>query len=268
MKYRIDHDLHIHSQLSSCSGDPEESPARILRYAEDNGFTTVCLTDHYWDETVPGASDWYAPQNTAHIEQALPLPQSDKVRFLFGCETDMDRFGTIGISEKMLQKLDFIIIPTTHLHMMGFTIDPKDDSPERRAALYAERLDRLLSMSLPFHKIGVAHLTCPLVFRREVYDKLSVLEVLDMIDDSTYRELYSRMAKLGAGFELNFNFSAYQGADVDRALRPYRIAKACGCKFYFGSDAHRPKNLDAAPANFRAIADALDLQEEDKCLLQ
>ena len=267
MKYRVDHDYHIHSQLSTCSSDPEQTTARILRYAVENGYKKICLTDHYWDERIPGASDWYAPQNTAHIEQALPLPQAEGVQFLFGAETDMDRYCTVGVSDKMLEKLDFIIIPTTHLHMMGFTIDPKDDAPERRAELYVKRLDRLLSMDLPFEKIGVAHLTCALVFRREVFDKLSVLEVLDMIDDTTYRELYSRMAKLGVGFELNFPLNAYEGADRDRILRPYRIAKACGCKFYFGSDAHYPSQLEKAPQLFRDTVDALDLQEEDKFLL-
>lgn len=61
MRYSIDHDLHIHSQLSSCSSDSEQTPARILRYAQENGLKEICLTDHFWDETVEGASGWYAP---------------------------------------------------------------------------------------------------------------------------------------------------------------------------------------------------------------
>ena len=39
MKFQIDHDLHIHSRLSRCSRDREQTPARILRYAEENGYT-------------------------------------------------------------------------------------------------------------------------------------------------------------------------------------------------------------------------------------
>lgn len=50
MKFKVDHDLHIHSHLSSCSRDPEQTPERILQYAKENGFKTVCLTDHYWDK--------------------------------------------------------------------------------------------------------------------------------------------------------------------------------------------------------------------------
>ena len=28
------------------------------RDAEENGLRTICLTDHFWDETVDGASNW------------------------------------------------------------------------------------------------------------------------------------------------------------------------------------------------------------------
>ena len=267
MQYKIDHDYHIHSQLSLCSNDPEQNPARILRYAEENGYRQIVLTDHYWDENVPGASEWYSKQDTPHIEQALPLPQGEHVKFLFGAETDMDKYCTVGVSDKMLDKLDFIIIPTTHLHMTGFTIDPKDDALDRRAALYVERLDRLLDMDLPFHKIGVAHLTCSLAARRYIGDDMTVLDMLDLIEDDTFRELFARMAKCGAGFELNFPLDLYEGTARERVLRPYRIAKDCGCKFYFGSDAHHPAGLDAAPQLFRDTVEALGLEEEDKFLL-
>lgn len=33
MRYSFDHDLHIHSQISSCSNHPEQTTERILQYA-------------------------------------------------------------------------------------------------------------------------------------------------------------------------------------------------------------------------------------------
>ena len=89
MKFKANHDYHIHSELSACSKDPAQSTAHILQYAMENGYGQICLTDHFWDETVPGASDWYKPQNFAHISESLPLPQNDKVKFFFGCEAEM-----------------------------------------------------------------------------------------------------------------------------------------------------------------------------------
>ena len=45
MTYQIDHDLHIHSRISSCSGDPGQTSERILRYAEENGYNIVCAEE-------------------------------------------------------------------------------------------------------------------------------------------------------------------------------------------------------------------------------
>ena len=53
MRYLVDHDYHIHSELSLCSNDPEETPAHILEIAKEKGIKKLCLTDHYWDENVP-----------------------------------------------------------------------------------------------------------------------------------------------------------------------------------------------------------------------
>lgn len=58
MKYIYDHDLHIHSYLSSCSRDRKQNPNTILQYAKDYNLNTVCLTDHFWDSKISGASLW------------------------------------------------------------------------------------------------------------------------------------------------------------------------------------------------------------------
>lgn len=264
MRYRVDHDFHIHSRLSSCSRDPEQHPANLLRWAQENGYDKICLTDHFWDETVPGASTWYAPQDYAHICQSLPLPQSEKTRFYFGCETDMDKFFTVGISPERLADMDFVVIPTTHLHMMGFTLDEKDDALSCRARLYVERFHRLLDMDLPFEKVGIAHLTCWLMAKSSVPGQWRHLDVLDMISDAEFEGLFTRAAEKGLGIELNFTPSCFNEKDLVRELRPYRLAKKCGCKFYFGSDAHHPAEMQGGKARFEQIVDLLDLQEEDK----
>ena len=100
MKYIYDHDLHIHSQISVCSNHPGQTAECILNYALENGLKKICVTDHFWDDAVPGASDWYKKQNYQWIERILPLPKSDKVEFLFGAETEMDKHLTIGMGKE------------------------------------------------------------------------------------------------------------------------------------------------------------------------
>ena len=257
MRYIADNDLHIHSQLSLCSGDPEQNPQAILEYGVQNGFKTICLTDHMWDARVPGASGWYQQQPYEHIAKALPLPQADGIRFLFGCETDLDRHLTVGVSPELMEQLDFIIIPTTHLHMGGFTLDGSEDAAQR-AKLWAERFDAVLDMDLPFRKIGIAHLTCPLIYRDHY------VEVLKLIPVSEYHRLFAKAAKKGVGIELNFSSLNLTGEEKEQNLLPYLIAKEEGCKFYFGSDAHHPAGLRTAKQNFENIIDLLGLEEEDK----
>ncbi len=259
MRYVVDHDLHIHSYLSLCSGDSRQNNEAILRYGEENGFRTLCLTDHMWDSSVPGAEgmSFYEVQNYEYISKALPLPKSDSARFLFGCETDLNRNLTVGISKELIDKLDFVIIPTTHLHMHGFTCEGSEGVSER-AELWCRRFDAVLDMELPFHKIGIAHLTDGLLYSGHH------IEVLNSISADEYYRLFAKASKVGVGIELNFNSFGFEGADLQTILLPYRIAKEEGCKFYFGSDAHRPEALVSAKKNFENIVDLLGLTEYDK----
>lgn len=264
MKFTFDHDLHIHSQISLCSNDPEQTTQRILQYAVDNSLKTICLTDHFWDETTDGASDWYSRQNYAHISAALPLPQADGVSFLFGCETELNSLLKLGVTKERFDLFDFIVIPTTHFHMRGYTLTEEEtSSPENRAKAWVKRLDAVLSMDLPFHKVGIAHLTCSLIApKREEY-----LRVLDLISADEMKRLFTKAAKLGVGIELNAFDMGFAESEAQTVLRPYRIAKECGCKFYCGSDAHHPKEFAQTTANFARAVDMLGLQEEDKFVL-
>ena len=259
MKYAIDHDLHIHTRLSSCSQHPLQTPAAILEYARANGLSTICVTDHYWDERIPGASGWYAPQDTAHIRQSLPLPQAEGVRFLFGCETELRRDLTLGVSAERFDEFDFVIIPTTHLHMTDFTVTGAETAAER-AALWVKRLDAVLAMPLPFHKIGIAHPVCGLI----APDRETYLETLRLLPEAELERLFAKAAALGAGIELNADDFGFPDEEAETVLRPFAIAKRCGCKFYCGSDAHEPEAFVGAIDRLKRAASLLGLDETDK----
>lgn len=258
MKFQIDHDYHIHSFLSTCAKDPAQTPERILQYAKEEGLSRICLTDHYWDSDVAGASRWYTPQNFDHISQYRDLPQAEGIQFFFGCETDMDRFGVIGIPPSRYDDFDFIIVPTTHLHMKNFTITEEDFSCERRATLWVWRFDKLMNSSLPFHKVGIAHLTTNLIHNNSYED---LIQTLSLIPDGEIERVFTCSAQRGCGIELNY--WDMQHIDDPTIQRFYRIAKACGNKFYLGSDAHMPNEFPSKPRYEHAI-DVLGLTEDDK----
>ena len=259
---KFDHDYHIHSVLSECSSDPAETSERILEYAKRFGLKRICVTDHFWDEAVDGASDWYKAQNLAHISQIKPLPECEGIEFLFGCETDIDKYMTLGISLPCFDNFDFVIIPTTHLHMTGFTISAEDKGDNQRIAeLWIERFDRLLDMPLPFHKIGIAHLACTLINNRSHED---YLDSLSRIPDEDMVRLFTKAARCGCGIEINAFDVDVKDDEVDTVYRMFRIAKSCGCKFYYGSDAHHPSELESSAPKFERAARLLGLTDNDR----
>lgn len=262
-RFSFDHDLHIHSRLSSCSSDPEQTPERILRYAKEEKISTLCLTDHYWDSAVPDQSLWYAPQNFEHISAARPLPADPQVRFLFGCETEMRADHTLGIPDERFADFDFVVVPTTHLHMTDHTITREDAAAlDARARLWVERLEALLSKNLPFSKIGIAHLACPLLAPSR--DPAAYRTILESIPDEAMERLFQKAAVLGVGIELNSTDMDFEDGDADTVLRMFRIAKAAGCKFYLGSDAHHPAAFSRVREIFERAITLLDLKESDK----
>ncbi len=262
MRYLIDHDYHIHSRLSDCSDDPGQTPEVILQYARERGFSQIVLTNHFWDHRVYVPDyGFYNHQSFERLKEELPLPQCEGVEFLFGGECDMDQNGVIGATAETVQELDFLIVPTTHLHLTPFTM-AEGTSLEERAKLYIRRIECLLNADLPFHKVGLAHPTdC-------IADGDDHLQVLDMIPDTEYGRVFSGLAAVGAGFELNFEPRSYRDEDLPRVLRPYRIAREVGCKFYLGSDVHESYRMPEVMDRFNAIVDALELTEEDKFRLR
>lgn len=264
MKYIPDHDLHIHTCLSICSQDKEQTPENILKIAKQRGLKTICITDHYWDSAVPVNSRynwWYERQNYDHVAKSLPLPEDDSVRFLFGCEVDLDADNRIGLPRERYDDFDFIIVSTTHFqHMIGEKWENCDN--QTLAKYWVERMDALLDLDLPFEKVGVAHPACSLI-QAESYE--DYLKVLDLIPEEEMVRIFNKAARVGMGIELNFGNRVGKCDDeVERILRMFRIAKRCGCKFYFGSDSHDRASFAGKYKAFPKIVDLLDLTEDDK----
>lgn len=267
MKFEFNHDLHIHTHLSSCSEDPTETPEAILRYAVDHGLEAVCVNDHFWDASQPmcGYSPWYAPQNFEHISLSKPLPVADGVHFLFGCETEMGADGVIGVAPEHYDAFDFIVVPTTHMHFTDLVSRPEDfTSPQAAAKTWVKRIEYLLRSDLPLHKVGLAHMTTCLLFPSSREQKLATL---DAISDAAYTDLFRAVAEKGIGVELNSELGGdLESADgsVETILRPYFLAKEAGCKFYLGSDTHRSERLPFAKGIFERVIDRLALTADNQ----
>lgn len=262
MRFTADHDFHIHSTVSPCCHDENQTPENILKYAQENDLQTICLTNHLWDETVKSEAQWHEKQTFSCLQSVLPLPQSEGVKFLFGAEADMDYNFVLGISKERLELLDFVTVPTTHMHLAGNTVREKLQTPEQAADIWLVRIKELLKKDLPWHKIGIAHLTCSHIFGSRTP------EVIKLLPDSDLQEIFTDCAKKGVGIELNMKTINMSQEEKSILLRPYYVAKDCGCKFYLGSDSHKQSAFVGIKENFENIITLLDLKQEDKFILK
>ena len=118
-------------------------------------------------------------------------------------------------------------------------------------------------MDIPFHKIGIPHLTTGLISpKREQY-----LEVIKEIPEKDMYRLFKQAAKVGVGIELNSSVFNFSETEEKLAILPYRIAKECGCKFYCGSDAHEEEHFSYAKSRLEMAVDLLGLTEDDKFII-
>ncbi len=255
----VSHDYHFHSCLSACCHDERMRPDAILAAAAEQGVRELCLTDHLWDADVPGSSSWYRPQDIPHVRSVLPLPRNDEVRFFFGCETEYCGGDKLGLSREHFDGFDFVAIPTTHMHMRGFVRPAHVETEERMVDLYVERLEELSRLDLPWEKIGIAHLTCDLLFKEG-----DVNWILRQLDEDRLLRVFDRLARAGAGIELNASSLAGWQSDPDAWLRPYRLARKAGCRFYSASDAHVLENLGKIAEILPGVVEALELTERDR----
>lgn len=257
MKYVIDHDLHIHSQISPCSNDPLQNKESIFAYGKRLGLKLLCVTDHFWDLNIDfqGYPGWVDVGNEK-LKSILPLPQDKQCRFLMGAEVDMNAAEILGIDNTLLKELDFCILSLGHLWLKGFTVpaDIPPLDPQTKKAIYQKRLLLLLRRNdLDFRKIGLGHFTTG-------FEK----EALALFTNEEYKEIFSLAAQKGVGVELNFNSYTEDTETLAEIVRPYQIAKEVGCKFYLASDAHHPANFIGAYKKFQGMINALDLQEDNK----
>ena len=132
---------------------------------------------------------------------------------------------------------------------------------EAVANRWVSRLDALLNAELPFKKTGIAHLACGLIDNRS---REACLAALECIPTAEMERLFTKAAQLGVGIELNAGDMCFAPQEEDTILRMFRIAKACGCKFYLGSDAHGRESFAHVDEIFERAIDLLDLQESDK----
>lgn len=147
---KIRHDIHTHTLLSSCCYDPEATISAYAYRARELGHTVFGVSNHLWDEKVPGASKWYHQQMINYgLEGArAAMPSIPGMRLLIGTETEYCGMSdTLGMLAETAKKFDYILVPHTHIHMKNFVIPEMDDVKEMRQKLASKIAESVPELS-------------------------------------------------------------------------------------------------------------------------
>jgi len=235
----IQHDFHTHTNLSSCGHRPGATVARYLENARKNGLKKVGFSDHMWDAAVPCPFKWYFDQDFAHVAQLreeIAAADTEGLQVYFGCEVDYDyAHHNVALTEAVAQQFDYILAPHTHTHI----VMPKEfyEPHQRHADFMIAAFMDIVTGPMAKYVTAIPHpfaaVNCP-------YGNVGLME---LITDAQYRECFEAAKAADVALEVNLStFGRFTLAELMNhpALRMYGIAKDCGCKFIFGSDAHTP----------------------------
>ena len=257
----VDHDLHVHTYLSSCCSDREATPANIVARAAEAGLRTLGFADHLWDRSVPGAMDWYVPQDLPRLLETRGRLPGDRrgVRVLVGCETEYCGGGKVGISAAAAEQLDFVLIPVTHFHMKGFVAPADLSEPRDVARLMVRRFNEAVTLGLA---TGIAHPFVPCGFSDYTDAILAEISGSELLDS------FGRAAQAGISIEMSTCMfpgacgTVRDGFHDETFLRVLALARQAGCWFHFASDAHTLEAVGSV-TRLEPYARAIGLTRQD-----
>jgi len=258
---RLPEDQHVHTYYSPCArredeqGQPSATPERYIQRAVELGLKTIIFTDHFVED--PAAPEmivqFYKGSGPAILRdlrtelERLDVP--DGLALYIGCETETLAPGRPAISRALAEKLAFVLVPTTHYHLVGVP-QPPSFSP-------CDVADHMLMMLESVVRLGwidaVAH---PFDERESLVGDLR--RVYEAMDKRRLEEILGLAAEKGVALEVN-------GSALNSPARPHypemflpivQQAKALGVRFTFGSDAHSLDMLGTSCENEAWFAQA------------
>ncbi|MBU0512853.1 MAG: hypothetical protein KJ638_14285 [Chloroflexi bacterium] len=246
----IDHDIHLHTYLSSCCSDKEHHrPGAIITLAEEMGLNTIGFSDHIWANPDLEPNDWYRPQDESQISRLRSnlAAVSTDIRVLIGCEADTAAPGKFSITPEFAQGLDYVLLACNHFHLKDVVQQPESDSAYDIARhilaffISGVRSGLATSIAHPFVPYGYLH----------QYD-----QAIATISEAEFLDTFGIASEMGVGIEITVSFfppkpeqdSPPQPCwNIETPIRVLSLAKQAGCKFTFGTDAHCPERQRRLP---------------------
>lgn len=258
---KLNHDFHIHTNLSLCAAKTVDAEHYISK-AKELGLNKIGFANHMWDENIqPFLNDFYAPQTVPYnlqLKDELKTLDKKGLKVYFGAEAEFHPIYGVALTEGNAEKFDYIIVSNSHTHM---TMDKSlYESYAKHAEFMVEAYRKILASPVSKYILSIAHpfdaVCCP--YDRQILYKL--------VSDDVYKELFFATAEKGIAVEINtecFKDITKENFEQFGAIRMFGIAREMGCKFTFGSDSHSEKGHESYLSTAQTIIDCLEIEETD-----
>ena len=235
----VDHDIHTHTHLSLCCHEAGIADTYI-KDAEKRGLRILGFSDHMWDNKINyPLTDFYKAQDYEHIIQIKSeiSEKTDKLKILIGAETEFCMADTLGISESCAEKLDFVLVPHSHTHMLDFVMPKEyDNNIEKHSDYLVKSFMALCRHPMRRYITAIAHPFVPICKKSDYCER-----IYEAISDHTFTECFDAARDANIGIEINTSWCRKLTHDQIAAsgyMRVLKLAAKSGCKFSLGSDAH------------------------------
>ncbi len=197
-------DLHIHTTYSEGLDTIEE----MANHAAKKGYEYIAITDHSKSRKIAGGLS--EDELEKQINEIKKIEKKIKIRILKGTESDILSDGNLDYSDKILNKLDFVI-GSVH---QNFKMTKKEMTQRLIKAIKNKHLDIL------------GHPTGRLIKKRKKYD-------------ADYDKIFQVAAKYNKLIEIN---SQPKRLDINDEL--LIKAKEKGAMLCINTDAHKASHLN------------------------
>lgn len=259
-------DLHIHTNYSHCA--PRETVAEsYLPYLEKEDVRVLGFSNHlYYPDSVSeeerAEGENPGVRRVLKIKEELEaLRQKTDCRILLGCEVETVYGREPSLPRELAGQFDYILLAASHiLNLPGYYRNYDLSTPERLRDLVIERFRYACQYDYPA-PTGICHPLYPICSPIEQ-------EIVDGISDSILADCFTLAAKKNISIEIHACLYRNGTAlDEERLsptyLRVLSAAKACGCHFHFGTDAHAAERFYGKHALLRRAAERVGITEDD-----
>jgi len=246
-------DLHLHTNLSYCAPSTTKL-ASYLPHCANEGIAKIGIANHL-----------YANNGVEHIlqiQQEIRVSRENSpIEILLGCEAELFYGQEPMLSKKDAACFDYVLLAPSHIFNQMHEYKTFDLST-------SEKIRKLIIDNFKcacYQELGVPTAICHPLYPICAPNQQ---EIIDGITDKELTECYTLAAEKNKSIEVHAcvyrNSVPLDGEGLSPSyIRMLSIAKECGCKFHFGSDAHSPESFVGTHSLLERAAERAGICKDD-----